>query len=116
MVNPLRADYMSKSADDPEYALTTVFNSKWRKYGPACESQGLVFLPLPALTLGSWHPHALAELKKLGRALGRVNSQDEGEATRHLFQRLSILLMKGNSALLISCIPIIDNPEITGIM
>ena len=53
VVNPLRNDYILKSSDNPEYALTTSFQSKWRKYGPACEAQCLVFLPLPALTLGA---------------------------------------------------------------
>ena len=115
VVNPLRSDYTSKSAENPEYALTTTFENKWRKYGPDCESQGIVFLPLPALTLGPWHPQALVEIKKLGRALGRANSQDEVEATRHLLQRLSILLMKGNSALLISRAPVTENPKIDGI-
>ena len=37
VVNPMRLDYVSKSADNPEYALTTTFESKWRKYGPVCE-------------------------------------------------------------------------------
>ena len=107
---------MERSAENPEFALTTTFNNKWGKYGPSCESQGIYFLPLPALTLGPWHSLALAEIKKLGRALGRANSQDEAEATRHLLQRLSILLMKGNSALLISRIPVTDDPTVTGSM
>ena len=41
---------------------------------------------------------------KLGVALARHTRQLEGEAISHLFQRLSILLVQGNAALVINCI------------
>ena len=44
----------------------------------------------------------MAEIRKLGSALGRHTGQEEGEATSQLFQRLSILLMKGNSVLFLN--------------
>ena len=114
VVNPLRKDYIAKTAENPQFALNTVFEQKWKKYGPDCESQGLVFHPLPAITLGAWYPLALEEIKKLGTAMARATNQEEKETTRHLLQRLSILLMKGNTALLISRIPSPNNPSITG--
>ena len=49
--------------------------------------------------MGAWHEVAVAEVRKLGSALGRHTGQEEEEATSHLFKKLSILLMKGNSAL-----------------
>ena len=44
----------------------------------------------------------VAEVRKLGSALGRHNGQEEGETTNQLFQRLSILLMKENATLFLN--------------
>ena len=45
------------------------------------------------------------ELKKLGSALARHSGAEESTAISHLFQRLSILLVKGNSALVMNRVP-----------
>ena len=50
-------------------------------------------------TLGGWHKVAEAELRKLGSALARQTGKEEGVPTSYLFQKLSILLIKGNSAI-----------------
>ena len=55
-----------------------------------------------AESLGGCHRVTEAEVRKLGSALGRHTGQEEGEATSQLFQQLSILLMKGNSALFLN--------------
>ena len=60
-------------------------------------------------SLGGWHEVAVKEVRKLGAALGRHTGQDEGEAISHFFQRLSILLVKGNAALFINRVP--DPPD-----
>ena len=54
-------------------------------------------------------------VQKLGRALARQSGEDEDQTVRHLFQKLSLLLMKGNSALLINRVPVADiDPGIGG--
>ena len=45
---------------------------------------------------------ALAEVRKLGSALSQHTGQYEWEATSHLFQPLSVLLMKGNASLFLN--------------
>ena len=70
-----------------------------------CEREGLSFIPLPAETLGGWSENAVKQLKRIGSALAGRTGKDEGEVQRHLLQRLSVLLMKGNSILLINRIP-----------
>jgi hypothetical protein len=80
----------------------------------ACRRQGIAFIPLAAESLGGWHEVAVLELGKLATALARHTGQEEGEASRHLFGRLSILLMRGNAALFSNRIPDIVNPEING--
>ena len=77
--------------------------------------QGLVFIPLAVESLGGWHEAVVGELRKLGGALARHTGQLEGEAISHLFQRLSILLVKGNAALVINRIPGQIHPSIGGI-
>ena len=54
---------------------------------------------MPVETMGGWHEQIVGQVKKLGSALARQTGQDS-EAIRHLAQRQSILLVKGNSALL----------------
>ena len=57
-----------------------------------------MFVPLALESLGGWHEAAIRELKKLGSALARHSGAEESTVIRHLFQRLSILLVMGNSS------------------
>ena len=47
----------------------------------------------------------LLPIVELAAALARHSGQEEGEACQHLFSRLSILLQKGNAAILLNRIP-----------
>ena len=73
------------------------------------------FIPMAVETMGGWHEQTVGQVKKLGSALARQTGQDDSEAIRHLAQRLSILLVKGNSALLLNRLPSFPPPEINGI-
>ena len=59
---------------------------------------------------GGWHPKAVLQIQKLARTTGK----DEEEAIRHLFQRLAVLLVKGNAALLVNRIPLHPLPSVNG--
>ena len=63
-------------------------------------NSGIVFLPLAVESLGAWHKSAILEIKKLGSALARHTDEEEITTTRHLFQQLSIALVKGNATLM----------------
>lgn len=65
----------------------------------------MAFHPIPVETLGGWAEQAVHQVSRLGQALARATGQEDSEAIRHLFGRFSILLMKGNSALLINRVP-----------
>ena len=54
---------------------------------------------------GAWHPVAVAEVVKLGKALARHTCEEEQTTIQHLFQRLSVALMKGNAALFNNRVP-----------
>ena len=85
-----------------------------RDYLAACRREGIAFIPLPEETLGGWHAKAVLQIKRLARAQARTTGKDEDEAIRHLFQRLAVLLVKGNAALLVNRIPSHPLPSVNG--
>ena len=70
-----------------------------------CQAQGITFIPIVAESLGGWDERATAQVKKMATALARNLGDDEGETWRKTITRLSVLLMKGNAALLSGRIP-----------
>ena len=96
---------MDLAITSPGHTLITAFNDKCRDYLQACEREGLAFIPLPVETLGGWHKKAVEQLKKLARAQARSTGKEEDYSVRHLFQRLGVLLVNGNAALLLNRIP-----------
>ena len=114
VVSPLLTDRLANSVSSPGHTLTCAFNDKCRDYLAACQGEGIAFIPLPVETLGGWHPKAVLQIKKLARAQARTTGKDEDEAIRHLFQRLAVLLVKGNAALLVNRIPSQPLPTING--
>ena len=81
------------------------FICKNAKAGEDCRQAELAFIPLAADTLGSWRRVANEQVTKLAVAQARQIGEMEDVTTRLLRQRLSLLLMKGNSALLIGRVP-----------
>ena len=114
VVSPLLTDRLDMSVTTPGHTLTVAFNDKCRDYLAACEAEGIAFIPLPVETLGAWHKQAAEQLRKLARAQARSTGKEEDESIRHLFQRLSVLLVKGNAALLLNRIPSFPLPPVDG--
>ena len=54
---------------------------------------------------GSWHTRLVKDTRKVGQALSWATVQSNSETISHLFQRLSILLVRGNSILIVNRIP-----------
>ena len=74
----------------------------------------MVFRAMTFEVLGGMHEATVSTVKRLGQSLARAGGQEEGEVIRHLFQRLSILLMKGSSALILSRSPSHVNCNVNG--
>ena len=106
---------MVKAASCPGHAAKEAYARKMREAGELCQSQGIVFTPLALESFGGWHEVAEKELRKLGSALARQTGQEESTATAHLFQKLSVLLMKGNTALINNRQPGTVNSVVDGI-
>ena len=73
-----------------------------------------MFAPLPVETMGGWLESAANHIKRLGQALARATGQVDSESVSHLFQHLSVLLMKGNMSLLLARVPGALDPQIDG--
>ena len=105
VVCPLQSALVPGAATTPGSALTYAHQEKMKKKDAECRRQGIGFLPLAAEALGGWHPPAVEQVKKLGAALARQSGEDEGAVKSQLFQKLSLVLMKGNAAIFSNRIP-----------
>ena len=114
VVNSFQAALINQAAVHPGHALVSRFNEKMAKHGEPCRRAGLVFVPLPVETLGSWHEQAVLRIKSMGAALSKNTGQDDADKTRHLFQQLAVLLAKGNAALFLTRLPNHPSPDIDG--
>ena len=110
VINAMRQDIIERYAEEPKHAVSVAYQMKWSKYGEAWENEGICFIPLPIDSMGCWHDRAIADIKKLGSAMGRFSGEEDSEAIRHVFQRLALLLAKGNSSIVLNRIPHSDFP------
>ena len=77
-------------------------------------AENIQFYPMPIETTGAWEDGAIAIIKRLGKAMARASCQDEGEAIKHLFGKLSILLMNTNASLILNWVPVHPSPSTNG--
>ena len=64
--------------------------------------------------LGGWHEEAVPLITRLARQLANHTGKKADEQIKHLFQRMGIMLMRGNSALIINRIPNYADAEMDG--
>ena len=102
VVQPLQASMVARAATTPGHGAQEAFKRKWKAAGDQCFQEGIVFFPSPWRAQGDGTRH---KVKKLGGALARHTGAKESTSVRHLFQRLSVLLVKGNSDLVVNCEP-----------
>ena len=102
VVSPLQQATIQRAAREPGYALLMRTNQKWSKYGEACRAHNISFFALAVETTGAWEDGAAALIKRLAIALARATCQEEGQVVKHLFGKLSLLLMKSNAGLILN--------------
>ena len=115
VVNPLQARLVGQAATTAGHALTTAYNRKMTQAGEACRGEGIIFVPMPMEILGGWHEATVLQVKKLASAQARQTGEEQSDATRHLIQKLAVLLAKDNAALLLNRFPAFPSPDIDGI-
>ena len=116
VINPFRNDLLEKEADCPGYALKHAHDRKVRQVGEACEREGIAFIPLVFETFGGMSEPAIKVTRRLGSSLAARSGKEEGEVIGHLFQRLSVLLQKGNAALLCNRVPNFPPTQLDGLL
>ena len=79
------------------YALRVGAERKRAAHNEACRSVGVIFIPLVVESLGGWSEEASQTIARIGRLMGQRIGSPPGDSTRHLFQRLSITLWRGNA-------------------
>ena len=114
VVNPLQDALVTCTSQDGSSAVESAHRGKARKYEERCAREGIRFIPLAVDTLGGWHPVALETITRLGRHLARNIGKEDEECVRHLRQRLAILLVRDNVALLCARTPTFPTPEVDG--
>ena len=65
-------------------------------------------------TFRGLHDQATDTINRLSRQLASHTEGEEDLMAKHLFQRLSILLMKGNSSLILSRLPNCTDQKVDG--
>jgi hypothetical protein len=109
VTHPLRPTVVERAAAEPGYAAEAAFKRKMADSAEDCLREGIVFLPLAVESLGGWHPVAIQQGDKLASALARHTGEEERVANRHFWQRMSVLLQKGNTALILNRMPTTTN-------
>ena len=114
MVSSLQKELKKRAAAEVGSAAERRHRDKMTKYFRDCDREGIQFFPIVVEALGGWHSDAAAAVSKLARQLASHTGREEEETTRHLFQRLSLLLMRGNAALILNRTPIHVAAEVDG--
>ena len=115
VINPLQQATVDEAATTPGHSLNYAYDRKMRGAADECAGQGVAFTPLAFESLGGWHGIAVKEVKKIAQAMARQTGRDESECCSHAVSRLSLLLMKGNAAILINRIPSATTAPIDGV-
>ena len=102
------------SPEEGDSAVEHAHKAKLRKYEERCDAEAISFLPLAVDTFGGWHKVGLKTITRLGRQLARNLGKDEDEVVRHLRQRLGVLIVRDNAAMMESRHPTFAPPEVDG--
>ena len=116
VTSSLQAATVDRESIEPGYALNLAHDRKLRAAQEDCRRQGLTFVPLAVEALGGWHPLAETQVRKLGSCLALHSGQDDAETITFLWRRLSILLQKGNCAILGNRTPSFPATDIGGVL
>ena len=114
IIHPLQRETVAGASTNPGHALSHAYDRKIRGAWEQCRQAGIAFFPIVFESLGGVHKVAETEVRRLANAMSSRSGQEEEEASRHSFNRISILLMKSNAAILSNRIPSYPEAEIDG--
>jgi hypothetical protein len=100
VTSPLQAAMVDRVAAQPGAAAEAAQKRKSDRYSSRCDAVSIDFVPLAVDTLGGWHPDAILQIGAIARNIGRRADKDQATSSRHLFQKLRLMLQRGNAILL----------------
>ena len=83
-------------------------------YADRCEAEGLAYIPLAVDIFRRWHELALQTIGRLALQLARATNGELGVVRRHLRQRLAVLFVRDNMAMLGARVPSFAPQELDG--
>ena len=90
---------LKEAASTFGYALGVAEERKMAAHAKDCRAVGVEFIPLVLESIGGWGQDLVETIKSLGRLQAHRLGSAQAEAIRHLAQRVSISLWRGNAAL-----------------
>jgi len=114
VVSSLQTEMVRRAAAEVGSAAGRRHGEKMSKYFEDCDREGIKFFPVVVEALGGWHEDAASLITRLARQLASHTGKEADEQIKYLFQRLGILLMRGNSALILNRTPIHVDAEVDG--
>ena len=114
VVSSLQQELVRRAAAEVGSAAARRHADKMSKYFQVCDREGIQFFPVVVEALGGWHEDAAALITRLARQLASHTGKEADEQIKHLFQRMGILLMRGNSALILNRTPRHADAEVDG--
>ena len=98
VISPLQRATLREAATAAGHALAIAKRRKLSHHLTECQRHGIDFLPLAVESLGGWEADAEKQIDEIARF--QTIRASNPHARRHLWQRLGIVLQKGNAALL----------------
>ena len=114
VVSSLQHEMVRRAAAEVGSAASKRHADKMTKYFHVSDREGIKFFPVVVEALGGWHEDAACVITRLARQLASHTGKETAEQIKYLFQRLGILLMRSNSALILNRTPTHVETEVDG--
>ena len=99
VISTLQRLTLSGAANVSGYALSVAEDRKRASHEASCRDVGVSFVPLIFESLGGLSDLGCKTLHSIGRQLGLRVGVPISDSVRHLFQRCSVCLWRGNATL-----------------
>ena len=103
----IRDSIVDRVALDPGLPMALADKRKERQVGDKVRELNMNFVPMSISNFGSWSDTAINMITRIGRAKSVRAGTNIGKTVASCFQRLGILLMRGNSELMLNRLPYI---------
>ena len=107
VISPLQQLTLARASSEAGYALQVAEERKKATHAEACRSAGVIFHPLAMETLGGWSQEMLVTVNRISRLQAQRLNRSRGDSFRHLAQRLSVTLWRGNAWMWTSRLPVV---------